>query len=105
MPSYKDILRRFFHIRDGSKCNTKSRDIASQVYDEFKGIHGKVPVLMKKKQYSMDKILKLHNTWSAIKKSKKLGSKDKAQKFQIKLYKNGDLMVRTFKMRLQIIHC
>ena len=47
LPSNRDILRRFFHIRDQSKCNTKSRDIATQIYKELEGLYGKVPVLMK----------------------------------------------------------
>ena len=31
LPSNKDVLRRFFSIRDHSMSNSKSRDIACQV--------------------------------------------------------------------------
>ena len=39
LPSNKDILRRFFHIGGRSKYNNRSRDIASQIYDELQEIY------------------------------------------------------------------
>ena len=73
----------FFYIRDHSMSNSKSRDIACQIYEELEGIYGKVPVLMVKKQNGIDKILKLHKNWSGIRTSKKLGSKAAAENLKI----------------------
>ena len=72
LPTNKDILRRYFALRDNSVYGTSKQKITTQIYEELEGLYGKVPVLMKKKSYGIKKILKLQDTWQFLNKNKKM---------------------------------
>ena len=53
IPTNRDVLRRFFHIKDNAAQHTlKNNEISKQIYTELQGLYNKVPITMKTNQNS-----------------------------------------------------
>ena len=91
LPSKRDVLQRFFYIRDNSISNRKSHSIATKIYEELQAIYAKVPVIMKKKSYCISKIEKLHANWAKLSRTKIGTSKTTIENFM------KEIMLRNYK--------
>ena len=101
LPTNIDILSRIFYLRATSQTKT-IKDIVSDVNNELEVIYQKGPFKMKKKDFRLKKIRKLHDDWRDMSKNEAKISISKKESYTNSLLQICDLLAKGMLLLLGI---